>query len=322
MTTTTPTLFPARSCHRGPHTVTLTNPFARRLCPFSGFGARSWALVLICATGACAANPIADEHRIGGFAAGPQAFSFKLFTLFEAIEKTAQTGAKIIEFSGKQKLISERPDVVFNHDSPDDVIRAVQAKLRQHGIRAVNYGVVPIPTDEPGARKVFEFAKRMGLYAITTESETSIDLIEKMVREYDIRVGFHNHAKKPKDPAYKLWDPRHVRALVEGRDARIGACADIGHWQTTGLKAIDGLRILEGRIISLHFKERGALGPGQHDLIFGTGITDIGGLLAELRRQKFDGNIAIEYEYNWTDSVPDIAQCIGFIRGWAAAHPP
>jgi len=265
MTTTTPTLFPARSCHRGPHTVTLTNPFARRLCPFSGFGARSWALVLICATGACAANPIADEHRIGGFAAGPQAFSFKLFTLFEAIEKTAQTGAKIIEFSGKQKLISERPDVVFNHDSPDDVIRAVQAKLRQHGIRAVNYGVVPIPTDEPGARKVFEFAKRMGLYAITTESETSIDLIEKMVREYDI---------------------------------------------------------LEGRIISLHFKERGALGPGQHDLIFGTGITDIGGLLAELRRQKFDGNIAIEYEYNWTDSVPDIAQCIGFIRGWAAAHPP
>ncbi len=268
-----------------------------------------------------AANAIPDEHRIGGFAIGTQAFSFKMYTVFEAIEKTAQTGAKVIEFSGRQKLLAERPDVVFNHNSPDDVIAAVQAKLREHGIRAVNYGVVPIPTDEAGARKVFEFAKRMGLYAITTESEGSIDMIEKMVREYDIRVGFHNHSKKPKDPNYKLWDPKHVRALVQGRDKRIGACADIGHWQTTGLTALEGLRILEGRIVSLHFKDRAALGPGQHDMIFGTGITDIGAVLGELRRQKFEGNIAIEYEYNWTGSVPDIAQCIGFIRGWAAAQP-
>ena len=44
-------------------------------------------------------------------------------------------------------------------------------------------------------------------------------------------------------------------------------------------------------------------------------------ILTELRRQKFDGNIAIEYEYNWHNSVPDIAQCIGFVRGWAAANP-
>jgi sugar phosphate isomerase/epimerase len=280
----------------------------------------SLLLATLGVTEGIAASPIADEHRIGGFAVGPQAFSFKLFTVFEAIEKTAQTGSKVIEFSGKQKLVKERPDVVFNHDSPDDVIASVQAKLREHGIRPVNYGVVAIPNDEAGARKVFDFARRMNLYAITTESDGSIDLIEKLVREYDIRVGFHNHARRPNNPAYKLWDPRQVRALVRNRDPRIGACADIGHWQTTGLTAVDGLRVLEGRIISLHCKDRGALGPGQHDVIFGTGITDIGGVLAELRRQKFEGNIAIEYEYNWTDSVSDIAQCVGFIRGWAAAQ--
>jgi hypothetical protein len=35
---------------------------------------------------------------------------------------------------------------------------------------------------------------------------------------------------------------------------------------------------------------------------------------------NFDGNIAIEYEYNGDNSVYDIAQCIGFVRGWAAAR--
>jgi sugar phosphate isomerase/epimerase len=151
-----------------------------------------------------------------------------------------------------------------------------------------------------------------------------------MVKEYDIKVGFHEHAKKFKkdaagkpveDTSYKIWDPNYLAKILKGRDARIGACADIGHWQTSGIKAMDGLKILEGRIISLHMKDRGALGPSNHDMIFGTGITGIGDMLAELRRQKFDGNISIEYEYNWDNSVPDIAQCIGFVRGWGAANP-
>ena len=82
------------------------------------------------------------------------------------------------------------------------------------------------------------------------------------------------------------------------------------------MKAVDGLKILEGRLISLHAKERAALGPGQHDTIFGTGITDMAGVLAELKRQKFDGNISLEYEFNWDNSVPDMKQCIDFVRAW------
>ncbi len=267
-----------------------------------------------------AAVPIPAEYRIGGFAIGPQAYSFRFFTLSEAIEKTEQTGGKVIELGMGLKFINERPEL-FNHHAPDELVRLVQAKLKKHGIMAVNYGVVPIPTDEAEARKVFDFARKMELPAIITESIGALDLIERLAKEYDIKVGIHQHARKPDKPDYKIWDPTYVRDLVKNRDRRIGACADVGHWQTSGIRAIDGLKILEGRIISLHLKERAALGPGNHDTIFGTGITDIPGILAELRRQKFDGNIAIEYEYNWQQSVPDIAQCIGFVRGWAAANP-
>jgi sugar phosphate isomerase/epimerase len=271
-------------------------------------------------TVAFAGGPIPAEYRIGGFAIGPQAYSFRFFTLFEAIEKTEQTGGKVIELGVGLKLSAESP-VLFNHDAPADFIPLVQEKLKKHGIKAVNYGVVKIPNDEAGARKIFDFARKMDFYAIITESLESLDLIEKLAREYDIKVGIHQHARKEKDPSYKHWDPAYVRDLVKNRDARIGACADIGHWQTSGIRAVDGLKILEGRIISVHLKERPALGTGTHDVIFGTGITDMSAVLTELRRQKFDGNLAIEYEYNWYNSVPDIAQCVGFVRGWAAANP-
>ena len=264
------------------------------------------------------AAPIPGEFRIGGFAVGPQAYSFRFFTLFEAIEKTQQTGGKVIELGTGLKISAERP-IVFNHDASADLVALVQDKLKQHGIKAVNYGVVKMP-DAATAKKVFEFARTMGLYAIITESIESLDVIEKLAREYDLKVGIHQHARKPNDPSYKIWDPSFVRDLVKDRDPRLGACADLGHWQTSGIRAIDGLKTLSGRVVSVHLKERAALGPGNHDTIFGTGITDMGGVLAELRRQKFEGNLAIEYEYNWQNSVPDIAQCIGFVRGWAAAN--
>ncbi|MEZ0389711.1 MAG: sugar phosphate isomerase/epimerase, partial [Verrucomicrobium sp.] len=45
-----------------------------------------------------AANPIPDTVKQGGFAIGPQAYSFNRFTAFEAIEKAEKAGAKVIEF--------------------------------------------------------------------------------------------------------------------------------------------------------------------------------------------------------------------------------
>ena len=272
------------------------------------------------ATLALNAAPIPAENRIGGVAIGCQAYSFNRFTLFEAIEKTEQTGSKVIEFFPGQALSPDQRGIKWDHNASDEVIAQVKAKLAKHGIRGVNYGVVGIPNNEADARKIFEFAKKMELYGLTTESTESIDVIEKLVKEYDIRVGYHNHPRQPDNPNYKVWDPNYILALVKDRDPRVGSCADIGHWQTSDLKPVDCLKILEGHIISMHGKERPALGPGQHDVPFGAGGSDMARVLAELKRQNFAGNISVEYEYNWDHSVPEIAQCIGFVRGWAATH--
>lgn len=263
-----------------------------------------------------AAAPIPDSCKVGGFAVGCQAYSFNRFTVFEAIEKTAATGSKVIEFYPGQKLSKDDPKAKFSHDSPEDVIAQVKAALAKHGVKAVNYGVVGIPTDEAGARKIFEFAKKMGIYAITTESVNSMDMIEKMVKEFDIPVAFHNHPKRENKPDYKVWDPNYVLSLVKDRDPRIGACADTGHWATSGLTPLDCVKTLKGRIISVHMKDRPAIGPGQHDVPFGTGVLNLKAILNELKAQGFKGNISIEYEHNWDNSVPEITECIQFFRNY------
>src|SRR5437762_3596079 len=138
------------------------------------------------------AEKIPDDYKIGSFALGCQAYTFNRFSVFEAIEKTAQAGGRVIEFFPGQKLSADQAEVKWDHNATDDVIEKVKAKLAQHHIKAVNYGVVGIPKDETQARKIFEFAKKLGLYGITTESVESIDTIEKLVKEYDIRVGFQD----------------------------------------------------------------------------------------------------------------------------------
>jgi sugar phosphate isomerase/epimerase len=215
-------------------------------------------------------------------------------------------------------LSPDQPDVKFDHNVSDDVIAQVKAHLALRGIRAVNYGVVSIPKDEAGARKVFEFAKKFELYGITTESVESIDTIEKLVKEYDIKVGFHDHPRRPNDPSYRMWDPNYVLSVVKDRDPRIGSTADIGHWVRSGLDPVACLKILDGRIISTHLKDLNEKSPNAHDVPYGCGVSDIPAVLRELQRQGFNGNVSIEYEYNWENNVYDAAQCIGFVRGFGA----
>ncbi|MDB6065798.1 MAG: Xylose isomerase domain protein barrel [Pedosphaera sp.] len=280
------------------------------------------ALTLLGVLASANAAPIPAECKIGEFFVGCQAYTFNRFTVLDAIEKTAQAGGKLIEFYPGQKLSPDQPNVTWDHNASDEAVQKVKNQLAKYHITAVSYGVVyPKAGDEAEWRKIFEFAKKMGLYSVTAESVQDLDIIEKLVKEYDIKVGFHGHMKRADDPNYKLWDPNFVASILKNRDPRIGSCADTGHWSSSGVAPLSAIKILHGRIISLHLKDRKELGKPMPDTVYGTGGSDIKGILDELKQQDFKGFIAIEYENNWDHSVPDVAQCVGFIRGYSAQNP-
>jgi sugar phosphate isomerase/epimerase len=254
------------------------------------------------ATPARAMDKIPDEYKINGFAVGCQAWSFRNFTVKEAIELTHKAGGKIIEFIPGQALSPDQPKVKFDHHASDELIQQVKQWCKENDVLGVNYGVVT-----PGGRNaaerakewdaIFAFAHKMDLYGVTSEPRAEdMDHIEQLVKQYDIHFCIHDHPKQPKNPNYKFWDPNYVLSLVKDRDPRMGSCADTGHWLASGVDPIEALKILNGRVMSSHLKDRNQKGPVHHDVAWGSGVGDVKGVLAELKAQGFQGNIDIEYE--------------------------
>jgi sugar phosphate isomerase/epimerase len=171
----------------------------------------------------------------------------------------------------------------------------------------VNYGVVDVGKDEASARKVFDFAKAMGIETIVSEPDPGVfGILDKLTNEYGINVAIHNH---PKESRY--WNPQTVLDAVKGHSHRIGSCADTGHWPRSGVNPLAAIKMLKGRIISLHFKDLNELNKrAAHDVVWGTGVCDAKAMLAELKRQGFSGVFSIEYEYNWENSMPEIGECV------------
>ena len=64
------------------------------------------------------ATPIPESCQTGGFALGCQAWTFKEFSVMEAIQKTAEVGGKVIEFYPGQKLSAEQPGLKFDTMRP------------------------------------------------------------------------------------------------------------------------------------------------------------------------------------------------------------
>ncbi len=262
-------------------------------------------------------HPATDAYE--GWHLGCQAYTFRNFTFYEAVDKVASLGMDWIEAYPDQQVSEETGDLRLNLDMPPEIRFKVKKKLADAGVRLVNFGVVDLPADTVECRKVFEFARDMGVETIVSEPpEEAFDFIEKLCEEYQIKVAIHNHVK----PSH-YWDPNTVLEAVKGRSKLIGACGDIGHWMRSGVNPLEALQKLEGRLISLHFKDLNEFGVGEaHDVVWGTGKADVKALLTELDRQNFQGVFSIEYEYNWDNSVPEIRQCAAYFNKVAGGLKP
>ena len=243
-----------------------------------------------------------------GFKLAIHSYTFRKFTIDEAIQKTAALGIKYMSISGH--LSFDGKTQLATADLTDDQIQAVRQKVAAAGLTLVNIGVMDLPADEAKCRKVFEVAKKLGIDVIVAEPpEPALDIVEKLCEEYKIKVAIHDH---PNPNHY--WNPDIVLAAIKGHPM-IGACADVGHWVRSGLDPVASLKKLEGHVITLHFKDLNTFGDkSAHDVPWGTGISHIADQLAELKRQGFHGAICFEYEYNWDNSSPEIAQSIKFFN--------
>ncbi|MFD2554751.1 sugar phosphate isomerase/epimerase family protein [Sphingobacterium tabacisoli] len=249
-----------------------------------------------------------------GWKLGAQAYTFNRFTFTEALDKIDSSGLRYVE-AYPQQIIGGGIDEKMDYNMSESSKQYIRQLLQKKNIILEAYGVIKTNNDDDW-EKVFKFAKSMGVRTITCEPEARLlDYISTLCDRYDIRVALHNHP----NPSY-YWDPEVVLNSVKDRSIRMGAAADIGHWVRSGLDPVACLKKLEGRIYHLHFKDLNEKGNKKaHDVHWGTGVNNVPGVIAELKRQHFKGMISAEYEYNWDNNMPDVKKSVenfrGFVKG-------
>jgi sugar phosphate isomerase/epimerase len=262
----------------------------------------------VAAPAAKAVDPLEKLH----WRLGMQAYTFRKLSLFETIDVCKRLDVHYMEMYPGQKLAPDSP-LKTDHNLPDDQIEKLLAKFKEGGVTPVSYGVVDVGGDEKTARKVFEFAKKLGLEQIVSEPKPEMAAtLDNLATEFGIRVALHDH---PKPSRY--WNPDAVLLFCQGRSERIGACADVGHWKRSGLVAVECMQRLKGRIISFHVKD---IDDAKHDVVWGTGTVDIRAVMEEAKRQNLRNPLfAIEYESSEGEKlIANVSKCIEYFKTTAA----
>ncbi len=239
---------------------------------------------------------------------GVQAYTFRNFTFCQTLERCRELGVTVVEIYPGQRIGGGLPGATNHHMDAATRMRLL-GKLAAARVRLGAYGVVN--GKDPGDwRRIFEFARAMGISTVVSEPPPEqMDMIEALCREFGTNLAIHNHAKPS-----RYWGPEKVLEVCKGRDRRIGACADLGHWARSGLDPTACLRKLEGRVISLHLKDVNLAGTDGVCVPLGTGVGRLPRVFAELRRQRFHGLFSIEYESDPRDPLPAVRQCVEYFR--------
>lgn len=240
---------------------------------------------------------------------GVQLWTFNRFDFQTAIAKADSAGVKFIEAYPGQKLGPGFSDSAFDMNMSAESRSKVKELLNAKGIQLVAFGVI-VPQTPQEWDQVLAFAKDMGIQYVTAEPlKKDWKVADSLAGVYGIKIAIHDH---PKPSVY--WHPDSVLAAVKDHP-NLGSCADIGHWGRNGLDPVECLKKLEGHVIGLHFKdikEHNVVEAA--DMITGTGVLNIPDILAELKRQGFQGMFSIEREDNWDNNVPDVKQTISYFN--------
>lgn len=251
-----------------------------------------------------AATPF-DTDSWRGLKVGVATYTLRELEIEQAIEGVMRVGLKYVSIKNVKKHID------VSHSTEE---RKKRAKMfRDAGITPLSVGNVSMRTGEEDIRKAFEYAKDIGVTTIVcAPSHDAIPILDRMVKQYDIKLAIHNHG--PEDKGF-FPSPYDVMRAVENFDKRIGLCIDVGHTARAGVDPAESIIKCQERLYDLHMKDISALGDKNTPIEGGRGILDTKSILAALLKIKYQGLVGFEYEKDGKDPVPGLAESVGYCKG-------
>jgi sugar phosphate isomerase/epimerase len=209
--------------------------------------------------------------------------------------------------------------------STPDVCRDMAKKFRDAGISIASTGVVYLKNSEGEMRQAFECGRAAGLTTMTASYAAPPDrptllLTERFVREYDMRLAFHNHGPEDKifPSPYDVWN------AVQPYDERLGLCIDVGHSARAGVDPAEAILKCRARLYDVHLKDTSVGAGVTKDVPVGLGYgrLDLRAIMQALLQIHYPYQVGLEDELASSDPVPGIAQSYGYMRGMLAALAP
>jgi sugar phosphate isomerase/epimerase len=225
---------------------------------------------------------------------------------------------QVVEFALKHHVkYLEMIDKHINPKGPVEETKRKKAILDKNGLVCYTFGVAGTSKQKEENRKLFEFAKLMGIKLIVVEpGDMAIwDNLEELVKEYDVKLAIHNHGQ-----GSPYGNPETVKKVLAARDARIGVCLDVGHVTGAGFDAAKVFHDYNGRVYDIHLKDKKVTDNNGKkridDVKIGTGDANYKGLFEELRKSNWNGVLAIETDNGEFAKHPDdyVSGAIDFVK--------
>lgn len=232
---------------------------------------------------------------------GMAGYSFVHFKLDQSLEMMRKTDVRYLCIK----------DFHLPYKSTAEEIKAFHDTLAKSNV--TGYAVGPIyMKSRKEIDDAFEYAKRVGVKLIVgIPNIEDLPYVSEKVKEYDFRYAIHNHG-----PGDKLYpNAITVHNLIKDLDKRVGMCFDIGHDLRYGNDPIADILKYGSRIYDLHLKNVTAANEKGTTCELGRGVINVQELIKALRKIKYEGMCALEYEKDMKDPLAGIAESVGYFRG-------
>jgi sugar phosphate isomerase/epimerase len=243
-----------------------------------------------------------DDKQFHGLRLGACSYSLRAFPLVEALQAIKRLGVHYVSLKDVHLPLSSTPDQR----------KQVKQQAEELGLTITSCGVIYLKDDEASMHQAFDYVRDLGAsIAVIGVTHEQLPTLDKVIRDYDLKAAIHNHGPNDK----RFPSPLQVYDAVKGLDKRIGVCMDIGHTFRMHEDVVDDIKRTFDRLYSMHFKDLESDHVDAKGVPVGTGVMPIIGILRELVRSNYKGEVQLEYEVEAKDPVPGMAESFGYMRG-------
>jgi len=231
---------------------------------------------------------------------GMQTYSLRMYGFRDALKRIKELGLTYCEaYPGMLEQSFEA-----------GIVTKYLTDLKEFGITMPAFGVIGFGEVAEHNRLWFDFGKKMGIKVLTADpTPESFDSLEKLVEEFDIKVAIHNHG-----PRTRYSTIEDVEKALKGRNPKIGACVDTGHFLRSQEDPVKAIQAFGSRVYAVHLKD---FISENDEAITGTGDLDIEAVFKALEAVKYQGIISLEYERE-TELMESLRKCVTHMKAAAA----